>query len=108
MPSAEEKSTPASQETDKQDSNAPTSDVKESRDDPKTPKEPPAKDDKGKEGDDKKATTESPDDALDTKDDDDSIYLGLRVYTNKAAPAVLAGQLRNPEKDLNSLVGLAL
>jgi hypothetical protein len=46
-------------------------------------------------------------DDLDTKDDDDSVYLGLRVYTNKAAPTVLAGQLRNADQDLTSLLGLA-
>lgn len=36
--------------------------------------------------------------------EDDTVYLGLRVYTNKAAPAVLGGQLRDPTKDLSALV----
>lgn len=36
--------------------------------------------------------------------EDDTIYLGLRVYTNKAAPAILGGQLRDPTKDLSALM----
>ncbi|KAF9464916.1 hypothetical protein BDZ94DRAFT_1215779 [Collybia nuda] len=35
--------------------------------------------------------------------DDNTVYIGLRVYTNKAAPAVLGGQLRDPTKDLSAL-----
>ncbi|KAF9461076.1 hypothetical protein BDZ94DRAFT_856726 [Collybia nuda] len=102
----DEKSAPASQPTDRATLEAPVPKVRGSDKDKDTSDEDKDKEDEKTTGE---ATAETTtEDPFDTKDDDDSIYLGLRVYTDKSAPAVLAGQLRNPEKDLSSLVNLNL